>query len=263
MSSRILATALALTLALLLFLPGACRPAQEPDEWPVHSMERPRPPVVDPGPPGPPAPPPSDAIVLMDGSNLDEWLSQAGDEPGWRVRDGYVEVVGGTGSIRTRREFGDIQLHVEWAAPAEVTGEGQNRGNSGVFLMGRYEVQILDSWDNDTYPDGQSAALYGQVPPLVNASRPPGAWQTFDMVFRRPHFGEDGRVIRPARITLFHNGVLVHDNVAFTGITVHGREAEYRPHEDRGPILLQDHGDPLRFRTVWARELTDSSPPGR
>jgi hypothetical protein len=248
---------------LALLLPQPSLMAQEAVMWPVHSMERPRPPAVDPGPPGPPAPPPSDALLLMDGSGLGEWLSQSGGEPGWRVGDGYVEVMGGTGSIRTRREFGDVQLHLEWASPGEVMGEGQNRGNSGVFFMGRYEIQILDSWENDTYPDGQAAALYGQAPPLVNASRRPGEWQTLDIVFRRPHFGEDGAVIRPARATVFHNGVLVHDAVAFTGATVHARAAEYRPHEDRGPILLQDHGDPVRFRNVWVRELTDSSPPGR
>jgi hypothetical protein len=228
---------------------------QDPGEWPVHSEERPRPPVVDPGPAGPLAAVPSDAIVLMDGTGLDEWVGPGGRTPGWRVGDGYVEVARGTGSLTTRREFGDIQLHVEWAAPAEVSGEGQGRGNSGVFLMGRYEVQILDSWENDTYPDGQNASLYGQEPPRVNASRPPGEWQTFDIVFRRPHFGPDGEVVKPARVTVLHNGVLVHDGVEFHGITVHGQRAEYSPHPDRGPISLQDHGDPVRFRNVWVREL--------
>lgn len=225
------------------------------EEWPVHSEDRPRPPAVDPGPAGPPAPPPSDAVVLLDGTSLAEWERAGGGEPGWRIGDGYIEVVGGSGSIVTRRAFGDVQLHVEWAAPSPPSGEGQNRGNSGVFLMGMYEVQILDSHENDTYPDGQNAALYGQEPPLVNASRPPGEWQTFDIVFRRPHFGEDGEVTRPARVTVFHNGVLVHDGAAFHGRTVHGRPAEYEPHGDAGPIMLQDHGDPVRFRTIWVREL--------
>lgn len=239
----------------LLTLAGEASALQDPAEWPVHSEDRPRPPVVVPGPAGPPVPPPSDAIVLMDGTGPDAWVGPDGAPPGWRVRDGYVEVVGGTGSLTTRRHFGDIQLHVEWAAPTPPEGEGQGRGNSGVFLMGRYEVQILDSWENDTYPDGQNAALFGQRPPDVNASRPPGEWQTFDLVFRRPHFGPDGEVLRPARITLFHNGVLVHDAVAFDGVTVFGRRAEYEPHADRGPIMLQDHANPVRFRTVWVREL--------
>lgn len=240
--------------ALLVGAAGAGA-LQEPDEWPVHSMDRPRPPVVDPGPARSPAPPPSDAILLLDGTSLAEWQGVDGGEPGWRVGDGYVEVVGWSGSIRTRREFGDLQLHVEWAAPAPPRGEGQGRGNSGVFLMGRYEVQVLDSWENETYADGQNGALYGQAPPLVNASRPPGEWQTFDIVFRRPRFGPEGALLRPARITVLHNGVLVHDNAAFAGRTAHGRPAAYEPHGDRGPILLQDHGDPVRFRTVWAREL--------
>jgi hypothetical protein len=248
----------AATLALLALGAGelaALQDGQDARAWPVHSEDRPRPAVVDPGPATPPAPPPSDAIVLMDGTGLDAWMGPGDGAPGWRVADGFVEVVGGTGSIRTRQEFGDIQLHVEWAAPPDPEGDGQGRGNSGVFLMGMYEVQILDSWENDTYPDGQNAALYGQAPPLVNASRPPGEWQTFDVVFRRPHFDADGALERPARVTVFHNGVLVHDAATFTGQTVHGREASYAAHGDAGPIQLQDHGDPVRFRNVWVREL--------
>jgi hypothetical protein len=163
--------------------------------------------------------------------------------------------VRGTGSLRTARSFGDIQLHIEWRAATPPTASGQNRSNSGVFLMGRYEVQVLDSYQNETYADGQAAALYGQRPPLVNASRPPGEWQTYDIVFRRPRFAADGRVLEPARITLLHNGVLVHDAVAFTGATAHMRAASYEAHEDRLPISLQDHGDPVRFRNIWVREL--------
>jgi len=225
-------------------------------EWPVHSTDRPRPPVVTPGPAGLPSPPPSDAIVLFDGTTLAEWVRQNdGGAAGWRVADGYMAVVGGSGTIATRRSFGDVQLHIEWATPMPPRGEGQERGNSGVFLMGRYEIQVLDSYRNDTYADGQAAALYGQTPPLVNASRPPGEWQTYDIVFRRPRFGPDGSVVQPARATVFHNGVLVQDNVAFTGRTVHGRRAVYEPHEDRLPLVLQDHGDPVRFRNIWVREL--------
>lgn len=225
--------------------------------WPVHSPDRPRPPVVHPGPEVPPAPPPSDAIVLFNGTGLGEWQREDGTAAAWRVQDGYMEVVRGAGSIRTRRAFGDVQLHVEWATPAPPRGEGQARGNSGVFLMERYEIQVLDSYRSDTYADGQAAALYGQMPPLANACRPPGSWQTYDIVFRRPRFGADGRVTRPARVTLFHNGVLVQDAVEFAGRTAHAVAARYEAHADRLPLALQDHGDPVRFRNIWVRELAE------
>lgn len=218
-------------------------------------MDRPRPPVVDPGPERPPVPAPSDAVVLFDGTDLSEWQTEDGGTARWLVRDGYAEVAPGTGSIRTKRSFGDVQLHVEWAAPAPPTGTGQARGNSGVFLMSRYEIQVLDSYQNDTYPDGQAAALYGQTPPLVNISRPPGQWQTYDIVFRAPRFAADGSVTERARATIFHNGVLVHDHVPFTGGTVHQRRATYERHDARLPLMLQDHGDPVRFRSIWVREL--------
>lgn len=225
------------------------------NRWPVHAMDRPRPPVVDPGPEQPPAPPPADAIVLFNGRDLSEW-AQTDDAPAaWLVRDGYMEIVPQSGSIRTRRGFGDVQLHIEWAAPAQVRGEGQGRGNSGVFLMNYYEIQVLDSYRNDTYADGQAGAAYGQVPPLVNATRPPGQWNTYDIVFHRPHFNADGSLASPGRITVLHNGILIHDETALRGRTVHQREAGYSPHEDRLPILLQDHGDRVRFRNVWIRDL--------
>ncbi len=239
-------------LAAALLFTSAPLAAQE---WPVHSPDRPRPPVVDPGPAGPPASVPRDAIVLFDGRDLSAWQKEGGGAPGWRVADGYVEVVSGSGTIETRRAFGDIQLHIEWATPATVSADGQNRGNSGVFLMGLYEVQVLDSYDNDTYPDGQAAALYGQAPPLVNACRPPGQWQTYDIIFRAPRFNSDGSLESPARVTVLHNGVLVHDNAAFHGQTAHMRRATYVAHADRLPIRLQDHGDPVRYRNVWVREL--------
>jgi hypothetical protein len=148
-----------------------------------------------------------------------------------------------------------VQLHVEWAAPSPPSGDGQNRGNSGVFLMGRYEVQVLDSYRNTTYPDGQAAALYGQYPPLVNASRPPGEWQTYDIVFRRPRFDANGKLLSKARVTVFHNGVLVQDAVELTGPTAHHARPAYSAHPDRLPILLQDHGDPVRYRNIWLRNL--------
>lgn len=166
-----------------------------------------------------------------------------------------MEVVRGAGSIESVRGFGDAQLHVEWAAPAPPRGEGQGRGNSGVFLMGRYEVQVLDSHLNVTYPDGQAGAIYGQFPPLVNASRPPGEWHTYDIVFRAPRFDSAGRLASPARMTVLHNGVLVQDNVSLLGPTSHQRRDPYEAHADRLPVSLQDHGDPVRFRNVWIREL--------
>src|SRR3989442_6782558 len=150
---------------------------------------------------------------------------------------------------------GDVQLHVEWATTAPPRGEGQERGNSGVFLMGLYEIQVLDSYHNDTYADGHAAAVYGQTPPLVNASRPPGQWQTYDIVFHRPRFAPNGSVPDSARITVLHNGVLVQDNTIITGGTVHARRAHYEPHPDRLPLMLQDHGNPVRYPEIWIREL--------
>jgi len=228
-----------------------------PPQWPVHSMDRPRPPVVQPGPEGLPAAAPGDAIVLFDGSNLAQWRAEDGQAARWMARNGYVEVAPGSGSLVSARPFGDIQLHIEWATPTPPKGEGQERGNSGVFVMGMYEVQVLDSYQNDTYPDGQAGALFGQQPPLVNVCRPPGAWQSYDIVFRRPRFGPDGALQRPARVTVFQNGAIVQDAVEFTGRTVFGRRATYSPHADRLPLSLQDHSYPVRFRNIWVRELTE------
>ncbi len=221
-------------------------------QWPPHSPDRPKPPVVTPGPP------PSDAIVLFDGKSLADWQSadSAGRPAQWLVKDGYMEVVAGSGAIMTRRAFGSVQLHIEWRAPIPATGEGQDRGNSGVFLMSHYEIQVLDSYHSETYADGQASAIYGQTPPLVNASRPPGAWQTYDIIFHRPVFGPDSSVVQPARVTVFHNGVLVHDNDTITGWTVHNRVATYQPHPDRLPLVLQDHGHPVRYRNIWVRDLS-------
>ena len=227
--------------------------------WPIHSMERPKPGVIDPGPFTASPPPPSDAIVLFDGRSLDKWRSS--DDPTrparWKVEQGYFEVVAGTGGIGTLDAFGDVQLHIEWMAPSPPRGSGQDRGNSGVFLMGQYEVQVLDSYANATYADGQAGALYGQFPPLVNASRPPGQWQTYDIVFRRPRFDAQGRVVRPARMTVIHNGVLVQDAMDLLGPTSHQERAPYTAHPDALPITLQDHGHPVRFRNIWLRQLAD------
>ena len=165
------------------------------------------------------------------------------------------QVVKGAGSIKTTRGFGDCQLHVEWASPAPAAGSGQDRGNSGVFLMGTYEVQVLDSYDSKTYADGSAAAIYGQYPPLVNASRKPGEWQTYDIVFTAPRFDADGAVVSPAFLTVFHNGVLVQDREQLTGPTAHKARPPHKAHADRLPILLQDHSHPVRFRNIWVREL--------
>lgn len=234
--------------------PGYTDTPMLPDgKWHVHDSARPHPTVVDPGPAGAPAPVPSDAIVLFAGKNLDEWKGNDGPAK-WTVADGCM-TVNGTGDVRTVREFGDCQLHVEWASPAEVKDASQGRGNSGVFFFERYEVQVLDSYDNVTYADGQAAALYGQHPPLVNACRKPGEWQSYDIVFHAPRFGQAGEVITPARVTAFHNGVLVHLERPLWGATAHRSKPGYKAHAARGPIRLQDHGNPVRFRNLWIRDL--------
>jgi hypothetical protein len=223
--------------------------------WPQHSLERPKPPVVNPGPERPPAPAPSDAVVLFDGKDLSKWRSVNGGPAPWKLADGYMEVVPGTGDIHTDQAFGDCQLHVEFAEPLPATGESQERGNSGVYLMSTYEVQVLDSYDNPTYADGQAAALYGEYAPLVNASRPPGQWQTYDIVFHGPRFDAAGTLTRPARVTVLHNGVLAQDDVILVGPTANRSRPSYKAHPPKLPLLLQNHGNPVRFRNIWIREL--------
>jgi hypothetical protein len=236
---------------------AAQRTRQDPSlqQWGIHDPSRPLPPVVDPGPAGPPAPVPADAVVLFGGNELTGWTGPKGGPPKWVVRDGYMEAVKGSGSVRTTQAFGDCQLHVEWAAPSPAVGKDQDRGNSGVFLMDTYEVQILDSYENRTYADGSAAAIYGQFPPLVNACRRPGEWQTYDIVFHRPRFDGSGAVVSPARMTVFHNGILVHDNDELTGPTAWKARPPYKAHADRLPISLQDHSHPVRFRNIWIRDL--------
>lgn len=212
----------------------------------------PVPPVVTPGAGGAP---PSDAIVLFDGHDLSQWIGRDGGDARWHVADGAMTVSPGTGNIRTRRGFGDVQLHIEWRTPAEVSGEGQGRGNSGVYLMGRYELQVLDSYDNSTYVDGQAGAIYKQHIPLVNASRGPGEWQTYDIVFMAPRFGADGAVVQPASMTAFHNGVLIQNHAVLRGTTVDVGEPAYEAHGEREPLLLQDHGNPVSYRNIWIREI--------
>lgn len=240
---------------MLPILPALALAQASLGQWPQHSRDRPAPPVVAPGAPALPVPPPADAVVLFDGTSLAGWMHADSSAPRWRVADGAFEVVRGTGALVTRETFGDVQLHIEWMAPSPARGTDQDRGNSGVFLMQRYEVQILDSYNSATYPDGQAAALYGQHPPLVNASRPPGEWQSYDIVFRRPRFDAAGRVTSPARFTVLHNGVLVHDHAELVGPTSHTRRDPYEAHPSSLPISLQDHGHPVRFRNVWVRRL--------
>jgi hypothetical protein len=244
-------------LAAVTVRPGAQTEAQKADlqKWAIHDESRPLPPVVDPGPPGPPAAAPSDTVVLFDGQDLSKWEDMKGQPAGWKVENGYAEVVAKTGAIRTKQGFGDCQLHIDWATPAVVSGEGQERGNSGVFLMDIYEVQVLDSYNNKTYADGSAAAVYGQYPPLVNATRKPGEWQTYDIIFHRPRFDAAGKVLSPARLTVLHNGVLVQDNVELTGPTGHKMRPPYKAHADRLPLSLQDHGNPVRYRNIWIRSL--------
>jgi hypothetical protein len=205
----------------------------------------PEPPVMDPGPVGGP---PSDAIVLFDGQDLLQW--EGGDQ--WIIQDGYA--IADKSGITSKQAFGDCQLHLEFATPAEVEGEGQGRGNSGVYLMGKYEVQILDSYQNTTYFDGQCGAIYKQQPPMVNASRPPGEWQSFDILFEAPRFAEDGSVEKPAYITVLHNGVVIHHHVELQGDTAWDRPPQYQAHPEKLPIHLQYHGNPVRFRNIWVRE---------
>jgi hypothetical protein len=228
---------------------------QDLGDWPIHALDRPHPAIVDPGPPAPPTPPPSDALVLFDGGDLSRWRSEDGGPASWRVVDGAIEVMPHTGSLVTRDSFGDVQLHIEWRTPPEVSGEGQERGNSGVYLMGLYELQVLDSDDNPTYPDGQAGAIFGQHPPLVNASRGPGEWQSYDVVFHAPRFDATGALHSPARMTAFQNGVLIQDDVQLTGPTAFQRRPPYEAHPARLPITLQDHEFPVRYRNVWVREL--------
>jgi hypothetical protein len=203
-----------------------------------------------------PVQPPAGAIVLFDGTDISKWVqSRDGSPAQWVVRDGYFEVKAGTGDLRTRDGFGDVELHVEWASPNPPRGAEQGRGNSGVYLMSKYELQVLDSWENPTYADGMAAAIYGQYPPLVNAARRPGEWQSYDIVFRGPRFDSSGRLLRPATMTVRFNGVLVQDNVTLSGPTGHYSRPPYEAHADKLPILLQDHGDPVRYRNIWLKEL--------
>ena len=232
-------------------------PMQPDGKWHVHDGKRPQPPIVAPGP-FVSLPQPADATVLIGSrDDLSAWQMTNGSPATWTMKNGVAET--GKGIMRTKAEFTDFQLHVEFATPSEVKGDGQGRGNSGVFLLGKFEIQVLDSYGNQTYPDGQAAAMYGQHPPLVNASRPPGEWQTYDIMFSAPRFGAGGALSNPATVTVLHNGVLVHNARPFWGPTAHRKIDPYTPDTTKGPIGLQDHGNPVRYRNVWIRPLSDAS----
>ena len=238
---------------------GVRCPAQPDPNYIDHDRTRPQPPLITPATPSTQdqaGKAPSDATVLFDGKDLSQWVSMDGTPTKWITRDGYMECVTGSGYIRTLQCFGDCQLHVEWSAPVPPEGEGQGRGNSGVFLgLDRYEIQVLDSFGNKTYADGGAGAIYGQYPPLVNASRKPGEWQFYDIIYTAPRFKSDGVLFSPAHLTVFHNGVLIQNNVELTGPTSWLERAPYQPHPEKQPISLQDHGNPVRFRNLWVREL--------
>jgi hypothetical protein len=270
---RLTTATLFLTVFTLLIVSSACAQSQENPDWDPN-LTNDWTPVEDSVYTDGYRQPPSDAIILFDGSDLSQWQSAPGyfidadavseyldqidgdfGEAGWTVEDGIMTVNPGTGNIMTKQRFGDMQLHIEWRTPAEIEGEGQGRGNSGVFLMGLYEVQVLDSWQNRTYSNGQAGALYKQYSPMVNASKRPGEWQTYDIFFERPHFGDDGSVIKPAQVTVLHNGVMIHHKRELRGPTVYMGLPEYVEHPDEMPIGLQDHSNPVSFRNIWVREL--------
>lgn len=214
---------------------------------------QPEPRIVSPGRTAADAP--ADAIVLFNGKDLSEWQTEDGKPAKWKVEADVVTVTKGGGVIKTKKAYGDCQLHVEWRTPAEVKGEGQGRGNSGIFLMGVYELQVLDSYNNRTYSNGQAGSIYKQTAPLANASRKPGEWQTYDIIFIAPRFNKDSSVKSQARITVLHNGVLVQNNTAIWGATQYIGIATNTWHKEKEPILLQDHGDAVSFRNIWIREL--------
>lgn len=244
--------------ALSLSIAAVTCTAQVDPKWEIHDRNRPLPAVITPGTASTQdaaGKAPSDAVVLFDGKDLSKWSMKDGSPAKWKVENGYFEVVPKSGYIYTRDSFGDCQLHVEFREPDPPKGEDQDRGNSGVFLMGLYEIQVLDSYENKTYADGQASAVYGQYPPLVNASRAPGQWQSYDIIWHGPRFDASGKLTRPAHVTVLHNGVLVQDNVELTGPTGHHVRPPYTAGPNKLPLALQDHDHPVRYRNIWIRPL--------
>lgn len=244
---------LLLTTGVLLIAATSQAQQQQKDPETTEIWE-PQPRVITPG--ENPHNPPSDAIILFDGKNLSGWTAPDGSTPAWTVKDGAVTVTPGGKDIVSKQQFGDMQLHIEWRTPAEVDPSkvSQGRGNSGIFLQDRYEVQVLDNYNNKTYANGQAGSIYKQHIPLVNACKKPGEWQTYDIIFMAPRFNKEGRMIDPARVTVIHNGILVQNNVALWGPTEYMGLPVYKEH-GKGPIKLQDHGNPVSFRNIWVREL--------
>ena len=253
---------------LSLTLAGSAAPfapsfhGDAPDEhhpWAVHDGNRPQPTIITPGTFSTleqPGKPPSDAVVLFDGTDLSKWEADSGEgvPTKWIIRDGVMECVPGSGFIRTKEKLGDCQLHVEWASPTNVQGESQGRGNSGIYMEGLLEIQVLDNYNNPTYADGMAGAVYGQSPPFVNALRPPGQFEMYDIIFRRPIY-RNGEVLDPGYVTVFENGVVVQDHAVIEGPTGNMIRAKAGPFPDTGPLKLQDHNNPVRYRNIWHRPL--------
>ena len=228
-------------------------------KWHVHDSDRPYPVVVTPG--KNPGDPPSDAVVLFDGKDLSQWVQygRGADQgklvaPKWKVENGYMECGSGSGDLLSKEKFGNAQYHVEWASPNPPKGVDQDRGNSGFIMMSRYEIQVLDSYHHQTYADGQAGAIYGQWPPLVNATRAPGEWQTYDILFEAPVF-DNGKVAKPAFVTVIHNGVMIHHHKEIIGRMAHRVVGTYAPHAPEEPLALQDHDTAVRYRNIWVRRL--------
>ncbi len=262
-SVRVLAACALGAATVAVFAQEKPGPQQPWSKWKVHDMTRPTPPIVSPGTSGTanePGKPPSDAIVLFDGKDLSHWQSPDGSEPTFTLQDGVmlstnVKTPRNTKNLQSKEKFGDVQLHLEWAEPTPPKGDSQGRGNSGVFLFGKFETQVLDSYNNRTYADGQCGGIYGQYPPQVNASRPPGEWQTYDIIFHRPRY-ENGKLVHKARITTIQNGVLMQDSQEIEGPTGHMIVAKYPASmPEKGPLELQFHGNPVRYRNIWVRPL--------
>ena len=242
-----------LLLAVSLFLAGLGQIiAQEKVTPESTEVWEPVPPVITPGDNGNP---PSDALVLFDGKDLSQWSAKNGKEAKWMVEKGIMTIQPGSGPIVTKKAFGDCQLHIEFREPEIIIGEGQGRGNSGIFLQGRYEIQVLDCYKNVTYSNGQTGSMYKQSVPLVNACKKPGEWQTYDVIYMAPRFSENGRVAIPAYITILHNGVLIQNHVEIWGPTEYIGMAKYKVHGAKEPLELQDHGNPVSYRNIWIREL--------
>ena len=230
-------------------------------DWHIHDGDRPQPRIVEPGKQfSQKADAPSDAVVLFNGKDFSKWEGRGGDVK-WKIQDDYMEVAAKTGNIRTKDEFGDFQMHLEFATPEKVEGTGQGRGNNGILIFDRYEVQVLDSYNNKTYPDGQAGAIYGQSPPLVNASKGPGEWQTYDIIFESPRWDESGNQIKKGSLTVLHNGVILHNKKELLGGTTHRAINPYKKHDPKGRIALYEHGNPVRFRNIWIRPLGEYDKP--